>query len=445
MEILVAALRHHAPDLAIDTAASLDAAASRIRSSAIDAMLLDVSLPDGEGFAVVQGLRERGEEIPFVFVTADSSAPTAVRALQAGAADYVVKGAAAADRAAGILRGLVDSDCLRREPESMLIGSSAVMSEVRAAVRRCGRSVAPVRIEGETGVGKELVARAIHAASDRARGPFVALNCGALPEALAEAELFGHVRGAFTGASGDRSGLVEHAAGGTLMLDEVEDLPRSIQGKLLRLIQEGEYRPVGTARVRLADVRILAASNRDLGAMVEDGGFRRDLFYRLDVLRVRVPALRERASDVAALVEHLLARKEAHLLARKETQTVRRGFAQAVAPLPAEIAEMQRYEWPGNVRELENFVERARAVAEAAGWRAGWASAIAQLPAPGEATDAALSVVVAESPPRDAERVALERLLGRHRWRRETVARELGISRVTLWRRMRRHGLIGDA
>ncbi len=431
--VLTTALRDRFPDIAVETASSMEAAAARIERGAVDALVLDVSLPDGEGLGVVERARRLGAEIPFLFLSADCSARTAVRALHAGALDYLVKDGSAVDRTAAVLRALVEARGRQDESASVLLGASAAMRGVRAAIVRCGHSAAPVRIEGETGVGKELVARSIHAASDRARGPFVAVNCGALPDALAEAEFFGHVRGAYTGANENRTGLVEHAAGGTLMLDEVEDLPAAIQGKLLRLLQEREYRPVGTARVRRADVRILAASNRDLEAMVRSGAFRSDLFYRLDVLRVCVPPLRDRPTDLPALIGHLLARAE-----------LGDSSCPAVAPLAHELAAMRHYAWPGNVRELENFVERARAVAAVAGWRAGWASALAELHGRSSMADDLLPAAVAESSGEDGARDALERLLARHRWRRETVARELGISRVTLWRRMRRHGLIGD-
>lgn len=427
--LLVHALRARLPDTAVEVETTHAGAVRRISHDDVAALVLDVALPDGDGFGVVRAARRGGREIPFVFLSADGSARTAVRALQAGALDYLVKDAGATDRLTRAVRGVVDAHRYG-DDDGRLVGTSVVIERVRTEVRRCARSEAPVRIEGETGVGKELVARSIHDASPRRRGPFVAVNCGALPEGLAEAELFGHVRGAYTGASGDRAGLVEHAAGGSLLLDELEDLPLAVQGKLLRLLQEGEYRPVGTPRTRRADVRLLAASNRDLAAMVEEGRFRRDLYYRLDVLRVRVPPLRARPSDVGALIVHLVRRSGA-------------GRADAgMLPLPHELVRLTSYGWPGNVRELENVVERARVVAEVSGWRAGWAAAVAQLEGLGSEHDA--DAAVAEPPRVDPERIALESLLGRHRWRREAVARELGISRVTLWRRMRRAGLIGE-
>jgi transcriptional regulator with PAS, ATPase and Fis domain len=294
-----------------------------------------------------------------------------------------------------------------------------------------------VLIMGETGVGKELVARALHAASQRRAEPFVAINCGALPEPLVEAELFGHARGAYTGAHAERLGLVEHARRGTVFLDEVEDLPLSVQGKLLRLIQEGTYRPLGTVRERSADVRLVAASNRDLESMVAEGRFRRDLYYRLDVLQIRVPPLRERLSDLPSLIAHLMIRR-----ADAEKSPLASCELERAGPLPAELEVMRCHAWPGNVRELENVVERVRATAAVAGWRVGWAAVLAGL----ESREMAVSL---QSTERDAggtdqERLVLEKALLRHRWRRAEAARELGVSRVTLWRRMRRVGLAGD-
>ena len=306
------------------------------------------------------------------------------------------------------------------------------MRELRAQLEPYARSLVSVRIEGETGVGKELVARALHEASERRAGPFVALNCGALPEGLAEVELFGHVRGAYTGAVGERVGLVGEANGGTLMLDEVEDLPSSMQGKLLRLLQEGG----GTVRW---EVEACAwptfgswrRGNRSLVAMVEEGAFRRDLFYRLDVLRMPVPPLRDRLTDLPELVAHFVGAPRA------------RGAGLAAGPVsnmpPAWVlTALAEHDWPGNVRELQNFVERARAIASASGWPDGWHRATAALPLrqppppPEPRAD----------PEVDGERMELESLLSRHRWHRTAVARELGVSRVTLWRRMRRCGLV---
>lgn len=418
----------------VEVAGSVAAATRRLARGGVAAVLLEPDLPGEDGLRVVEWARGRGSDVPFVCLSSDGGAAAAVRALRAGALEYLVKGHDSVERAAGHVGTALSVRSTRRPSGSeRLVGESLGVRRLRRDVERCARSEAPVRIEGETGVGKELVARSIHEGSRRARYAFVAVNCGALPEALAEAELFGHVRGAYTGANADRVGLVQHAAGGTLLLDEIEDLPPAIQGKLLRLLQESEYRPVGSPRVRVADVRILTASNRSLEEMVAAGTFRADLYYRLDVLRVRVPALRERRRDVPLLIEQFLR-------TGRGAGEGPRADVGAPGPSDEELDRLQRHDWPGNVRELQNFVERARAVADVAGWRAGWSSAVAQL--------GPLDLRVAESglPPEratpDDERAQLEALLSRHRWRREAAARELGVSRVTLWRKMRRCGLL---
>lgn len=418
--------------VAVEAVATAAEALGRVERGRVDAIVLGST---HTGLQLIEAIRQRGRDVPFLCLSADGSAQAAVCALRAGALDYVEKGEGAISRAVDRLRGaLVGSSPACAEHDSRISGDSGAVRRLRRDVDRCARSGAPVRIEGETGAGKELVARSIHERSCRSRGPFVAVNCGALPEALAEAELFGHVRGAYTGATGDRAGLVEHAARGTLLLDEIEDLPASIQGKLLRLLQESEYRPVGSAKVRVANVRILAASNRSLAEMVAAGTFRRDLYYRLDVLRVCVPSLRERASDVPMLVDHFLRFGRG--------RSGEGGARPLVGPTAPELRRLQEYPWPGNVRELQNVVERARAVAEVDGWREGWSFALAQL-AP--ASHVAEGRPPGRPPARlapDDERAELEAALERHRWRREAVARELGVSRVTVWRRMRRLGLL---
>ena len=415
----------------VDAVATAAEALGRVERGRVDAIVLGST---HAGLQLIEGIRQRGREVPFLCLSADGSAQSAVCALRAGALDYVEKGegaiARAVDRLCGALGG---SSPGYAEHDSRISGDSVAVRRLRRDVDRCARSGAPVRIEGETGAGKELVARSIHERSRRSRGPFVAVNCGALPEALAEAELFGHVRGAYTGATGDRAGLVEHAGRGTLLLDEIEDLPAAIQGKLLRLLQESEYRPVGSAKARVANVRILAASNRNLADMVAAGTFRRDLYYRLDVLRVCVPSLRERASDVPMLVDYFLRFGRGC--------SADGGAKPIVGPTALELRQLQEYPWPGNVRELQNVVERARAVAEVDGWREGWSSALAQLAPASHVAERPWARPPARLSPED-ERAELEAALERHRWRREAVARELGVSRVTVWRRMRRLGLL---
>ncbi|MFM7735525.1 MAG: sigma 54-interacting transcriptional regulator, partial [Alphaproteobacteria bacterium] len=304
----------------------------------------------------------------------------------------------------------------RRRGIEALVGTSDVMERLRAEVRCFARSSACVLVEGETGTGKELVARALHEESGRHAGPFVPVNCGALPEHLVESELFGHLRGAFTGAHRDHPGLVEAAARGTLFLDEVEDVPPTLQGKLLRLLQEGEYRPLGATRARAADVRVVAASNRSLRGLVAEGRFRSDLYYRLDVLRLRLPPLRDRLEDLPMLVEHLL--------------SVAGGTDPGPcddAPGRAVIDVLRAHAWPGNVRELANLVERARVLVGSLGCETGWASAIGGIEEASVAVECLPvpdpgGVVARFGPARanaaGAEAEALRRLLDRHRWRR---------------------------
>ncbi|MEW6271042.1 MAG: sigma-54 dependent transcriptional regulator, partial [Thermodesulfobacteriota bacterium] len=366
-----------APGCAIEVlgAATVADATALLARRSFDLVVVDRGLPDGDGLSAVRELAARGSATPVVLLTADASAASAVEAMKAGAVDYLVKEPDVLARLRELVHALLAT---RPRPVvgrgvAALVGDGAPMESVRALVRRYARSRACVLVEGETGVGKELVARALHVESPRAAGPFVAINCGALPEHLVESELFGHVRGAFTGAHRDHAGLVEHAERGTLFLDEVEDLPPGLQGKLLRLLQEAEYRPVGATRARRADVRIVAASNADLHAMVEERRFRSDLYYRLNVLRIVVPALRERIDDLPALLAHLAGSSTAVAEARLPVAFV--------GPAPAQLALLRAHPWPGNVRELANLVERAAVIAATSGWAMGWTAALAQLDA----------------------------------------------------------------
>ncbi|HWP67640.1 MAG TPA: sigma 54-interacting transcriptional regulator, partial [Candidatus Limnocylindria bacterium] len=297
------------------------------------------------------------------------------------------------------------------DPE--LIGRSALLEDVRRLVRVAAGSDAPVLIEGETGTGKEVVARAIHRLGLGPGRPFVPINCAAIPEALAESELFGHTRGAFTGAVHERPGALKLADHGTLFLDEIEDLSLALQAKLLRVVQDREVRPLGATTAQRVDIRLLAASNRDLAAMVDAGTFRRDLFYRLRVLVIRLPPLRERREDILPLAEHFVARFNR-----------RHGTLFAVPP-PARCRPLLEHAWPGNVRELENLLESLLVTARATERDLG---------------DVLERMRDAESPWLD-ERTRIMRVLDEHRWNRQRAAAALGISRVTLWRRMERHGI----
>jgi two-component system NtrC family response regulator len=377
--------------------------------------------------AVRQAAAARPEATILVLGRADGAAP-AVDALRAGASDYLVwrSGEAPTD----LLRALERlGPCATRlptraavdaEPAPLggLIGTSPQMQRLRDLVRTAARTEAAVLIEGETGTGKELVARAVHALGRRAAGPFVPLNCAAVPESLAESEFFGHARGAFTGALQERPGVLQLADRGTVFLDEIEDLPLSLQAKLLRVVQDREVRPLGGSAPRRIDVRIVAASNRDLAGMVERGEFRRDLYYRLRVLTVALPPLRERREDVPLLVRHFVMRFNA-----------RHGTTFA-APSGPSLRPLLEHHWPGNVRELENTIESLLVLAGASD--TGLTDLLrAQGASPG-------SLLV-------DERARILRALEEHRWNRQRAAAALGISRVTLWRRMGRHGIRDEA
>lgn len=330
-----------------------------------DLCLTDLSLPDGTGLDLLHYLNAHYPELPVAMITAHGNMESAVAAMKAGAFDFVAK---PVDLAA--LRALVESALRLRDRanttagdersrlESPLLGDSPAMRQIRALIAKLARTQAPVFITGESGTGKELAARLIHAQGPRHDGPFVPVNCGAIPHDLIESELFGHKKGSFTGAVADKDGLFQAASGGTLFLDELADLPLPAQVKLLRAIQEKSVRPIGAAREIPVDVRIISASHRDLGQEVERGRFRRDLFYRIDVIELRMPALRERPEDIQPLAAHILQRL-AHTSGR---------LGLPVCPTLTETAgaALERYPFPGNVRELENILERALALCEGA-------------------------------------------------------------------------------
>src|SRR5438477_7679637 len=319
---------------------------------------------DGGGELVRVLCSDHPELAVLVVSTRDLAAP-AVAALRAGAADYVVL--ADGDDLAALGRAAARLVCRdghrpprpagRAAPDALagLVGRSPAIQQVRELVRTAARAEAHVLIEGETGTGKEVVARAVHALGRRAAGPFVPVNCAAVPETLAESEFFGHARGAFTGAVQERPGVLQLADRGTLFLDEVEDLAPALQAKLLRVVQDQEVRPLGASSSRRVDVRIVSASNRDLAAMVEAGTFRRDLFYRLRVFAIHLPPLRQRREDVPLLIEHFVSRfNRAH----GTTFTV---------PGPTALKPLLEHAWPGNVRELENVLESLLVLAQAGG------------------------------------------------------------------------------
>jgi two-component system response regulator PilR (NtrC family) len=338
-----------------DTAGSVADAKRLLAARQYQLCLTDMRLPDGNGLDLVRHVGENCRDLPVAVITAYGSTENAVAALKAGAFDYLSK-PVSLDQ----LRALVKSALRVAQPEPapeqgtdrgyQLLGESAAMQAVRAVIARLAKSLAPVYISGESGSGKERAARQIHALSPRAAQPFVPVNCGAIPENLMESEFFGYRKGAFTGADSDRDGFFQAAQGGTLFLDEVADLPLQMQVKLLRVIQEKKVRKIGGTVEEPVDVRIISATHQDLRGLVDKGRFRQDLFYRLNVIELKMPALRECREDIPLFAERILQR-----LAHDSGARVPRLSAEALQAL-------QQYPFPGNVRELENVLERALAL-----------------------------------------------------------------------------------
>jgi two-component system response regulator PilR (NtrC family) len=336
-----------------DRAVSVAEACSKLdrqsKQNGYDLCLTDMRLGDGQGLEVVQHIAEHCPHVPVAVITAYGTAENAVAALKAGAFDYLAKPVSLDQLRTLVKMALTVPDSPGQAPDNAtsLIGRSAAMAEIRTQIDKLGRTQAPLHISGESGTGKELAARLIHRQGSRAGGPFIPLNCGAIPETLMESELFGYKKGAFTGADSDREGVFQSAKGGTLFLDEVADLPLSMQVKLLRALQEKKVRRVGSNQEEPVDVRIVSATHQNLGKLVEAGQFRQDLYYRLNVIELIMPSLRERPEDVADIAAVIL----------KRMGSSHRLSADAEAALKA-------YAFPGNVRELENILERAVALAD---------------------------------------------------------------------------------
>jgi len=327
-------------DINTVSAADVGGAKALLGEQAFDLCLTDMRLPDGDGLELVEWMQVNAPDVPVAVITAHGNVETAVQALKLGAFDFISK-----PLDLNHLRNIIEN-ALKLEAatdgKSQLLGDSSAMHELRDMVDRVSRSQAPVHISGESGTGKELVARLIHDSGPRGDGPFVPVNCGAIPAELMESEFFGHRKGSFTGAVSDKAGLIQSADGGTLFLDEIADLPLSMQVKLLRVIQEKTVRPVGASGEQSVNARILSATHKNLSDMVADGEFREDLYYRINVIELHVPALRDRGDDVLLLAEHIMKRLSA-------SATLDMGARHALVS----------YAFPGNVRELENMLERA--------------------------------------------------------------------------------------
>jgi len=327
-------------DIETRTATDVAGAKSLLGTQTFDLCLTDMRLPDGDGLDLVKWMQTHAATVPVAVITAHGNVETAVQALKLGAFDFISK-----PLDLNNLRNIVENALKLDkggEQHSRLQGNSEPMHQLRDMVEKVARSQAPVHISGESGTGKELVARLIHESGPRADGPFVPVNCGAIPADLMESEFFGHRKGSFTGAISDKIGLVQSADGGTLFLDEIADLPLSMQVKLLRVIQEKTVRPVGSSAEEPSDARILSATHKNLGRMVADGEFREDLYYRINVIELPVPALRDRGDDVIELADHILGKLNTKI-------NLDEGARQA----------LKNYNFPGNVRELENMLERA--------------------------------------------------------------------------------------
>lgn len=340
----------------VTTCSSAEAALARLAVAPFDLVISDVRLPDRDGLALFTEIQAQHPALPVILLTAHGTIPDAVEAVSRGVAGYLTKpfdSRALLERIAHMLNHAHNSTSQPgpNHAGSGIITRSARMHALLDEARLVAASDASVLICGESGTGKELLARAIHAASNRSAAPFVAINCGAIPEPLLESELFGHVRGAFTGATTNHAGLLQAANGGTLFLDEIGDMPPALQVKLLRVLQEHIVRPVGSTRAEAVDVRIVSATHRDLDALLARGGFRDDLYYRINVVTLRLPTLGERREDIPLLAEHFL-----RSLAQKYGKRLR-GFA------PDAIAALTTAAWPGNVRQLHNVVEQTCALA----------------------------------------------------------------------------------
>ena len=431
-------------DIETFTAANVESAMVSLQQEKFDLCITDMNLPDGNGIDLVIHIQENYPSTPTAVLTAYGSMETAITALKAGAFDFVSKPVDLQR-----LRDLVNTALkLKTEkqapqetaPDSPILGDSTQVKKLLVQIKKLARSQAPVYISGESGSGKELVAREIHRLGPRSEGPFIPVNCGAIPGELMESEFFGHRKGSFTGAYEDKTGLFQAAKGGTLFLDEVADLPMQMQVKLLRAIQEKAVRPVGSQKEIATDVRVLSATHKNLSKLVEDGEFRQDLFYRINVIQVSVPPLRERDQDIVTLSNYFL-----HRLAKNWEMDL-------PTLSPNAIKALEAYAFPGNVRELENILERAVTLCDDDVISADHL----QLPKDGKPVDKTSAVDRDRSLPdfdegdsleeylTDIEKQAILKALDETRWNRTAAAKKLGMSFRSLRYRLKKLGLDTD-
>ncbi len=418
-------------DLSPRTASNVGSAQRMLAAERFDLCLTDMQLPDGDGLDLVKWIQQYSPSVPVAVITAHGNMETAVRALKLGAFDFVSKpldlaGLRKLVATAIKLSSPLDSDTSVFGPR--LLGASQAMHDLREMIGRVARSQAPVHISGESGTGKELVAKLIHESGPRSDGPFVPVNCGAIPTELMESELFGHKRGSFTGAVSDKKGLIQSAEGGTLFLDEIADLPLHMQVKLLRVIQEKAVRPLGEQREVGVDVRVLSATHKNLSHLVTEGKFREDLFYRVNVIELRVPSLRERPEDVPELADSILKR-----LGRR---------MKIVPPMLGRdaVSALTSYAFPGNVRELENILERAITLTTSG--QIGVADIqLRSSPVATASVSTSLSAAPLGDHLEDIERDAIVKALEQTRYNKTAAAKVLGMSFRALRYRIKKLGI----
>src|SRR5438552_2953326 len=421
----------------VKAASSGTEAVEAVRAEMFDAVITDIRMPEMSGLELLKEVKRQDESIEIVMMTGYPTIASAVEALKEGAYDYLSK-PLILDELRHLMARMMERRFLRGEVHTLrerlgeeltvteLVGNSGPMQRVKEIIAKVAGTGSPVLIEGESGTGKELVAAAIHRLSPRAKGPFIPVNCSAIPSDLLESEFFGHVRGAFSGAVSDTLGLFRGANDGTLFLDEIAELSPALQVKLLRVLQEMQVRPVGSTKAFPVDVRVIAATNRDLERAMTEGSFRQDLFYRLNVVRVTLPPLRERREDIPSLINHFLRRFN------KRFHRDVRGVA------PEALAALSAYTFPGNVRELENLIERAFAMG------AREQIALNDLPSLSKTPMASTPVTSPESVPAlaDVERELILKALAVFKDDKEAAAKALGISRRTIYRRLKEYGVL---
>ncbi len=429
--------------MGLDTrsASTLAEARASLEVQTPDLCLTDMKLPDGNGLQLIAEIQQRYPDLPVAMMTAHGSVETAIEALKLGAFDFVSKPVALNRLRDLVTQALKVSTVPDTPADDTLIGDTPVMATLKRDILRLARSQAPVHIHGESGVGKEVVARLIHESGPRSSGPFLAINCGAIPAELVESELFGHRKGSFTGATADKPGLFQAASGGTLLLDEIADLPLSVQVKLLRVIQEKAVRPIGEQKEIPVDVRLMSATHKSLLDEVRGGRFREDLYYRINVIDLMVPPLRNRRADIPLIAAHILKKMPSGAGDRPLRLSDRAA------------ARLMAHEFPGNIRELENILARAAALLE------GHVIDTADLeldaiasPEPSFEEDAsdepAGATVSAEGASGDLdgylsgiERTIIEEALQTHRWNRTATAKSLGITLRSLRYRLKKLGI----